>query len=46
MLRLVEFGLMAVSLLVVVGLVLMSPRGAEAKPAESSETEKGAVVKE
>jgi hypothetical protein len=41
MLRLMEYGLMAVSLLVVAGLILRGPRGAEAKPAENSETEKG-----
>ena len=37
MLRLVEYGLLAVSLLTVVGLILMSPRTPASKPAESSE---------
>jgi hypothetical protein len=40
MLRLVEYGLLAVSLLTVVGLVLMTPREAARKPAESTEAEK------
>ena len=39
MLRLMEYGLMAVSLLVVVGLIMRGPRGA-GKPAESSQPEK------
>jgi len=37
MLRLVEYGLLAVSLLTVVGLILMTPRTPVPKPAESSE---------
>jgi len=36
MLRLVEYGLLAVSLLVVVGLIMMTPRTPEVKPAESA----------
>ena len=39
MLRLMEYGLMAVSLLVVAGLILRGPRGAA--KAESPEEEKG-----
>ncbi len=41
MLRLVEYGLLAVSLLTVVGLITMSPRSPAPKPAEGSEAEKG-----
>ena len=41
MLRLMEYGLMAVSLLVVVGLIMRGPRSGEAKPAESAEADKG-----
>jgi len=37
MLRLVEYGLLAVSLLTVIGLILMTPRPPAAKPAESTE---------
>ena len=37
MLRLVEYGLLAVSLLTVIGLILMTPRGTAPKPAESAE---------
>jgi hypothetical protein len=40
MLRLMEYGLMAVSLLVVAGLILRGPRTPEVKPADSGE-EKG-----
>jgi hypothetical protein len=39
MLRLVEYGLLAVSLLVVVGLVMRGPRGAAAKAGDGSEHE-------
>jgi len=46
MLRLMEYGLMAVSLLVVIGLILMSPRGSAAKPVESSsDSENGQAPK-
>jgi hypothetical protein len=45
MLRLMEYGLLAVSLLVVVGLVLMTPRTPEVKPAENGEAEKGKAGK-
>jgi len=41
MLRLVEYGLMAVSLLVVLGLIMRGPRSGEAKPADSAETDNG-----
>lgn len=42
MLRLMEYGLIAVSLLVVLGLIVMTPRGSAVKPAESSSAaEKG-----
>lgn len=42
MLRLMEYGLMAVSLLVVLGLIVMTPRGSAVKPAENgSEADKG-----
>ena len=41
MLRLVEYGLLAVSLLTVVGLIIMSPRGPDPKTAEGAEAEKG-----
>jgi hypothetical protein len=44
MLRLVEYGLLAVSLLTVMGLILMTPR-VPAKAAESSEAEKGTAGK-
>ncbi len=37
MLRLVEYGLLAVSLLTVIGLILMTPRTPAAKAAESTE---------
>jgi hypothetical protein len=40
MLRLVEYGLLAVSLLTVVGLIMMSPRTPAPKSAESGEAEK------
>ncbi len=45
MLRLVEYGLLAVSLLTVAGLIMMSPRGPAPKPAENSEAEKGQAGK-
>jgi len=45
MLRLVEYGLLAVSLLVVVGLIMMTPRTPEVKPAESTEAEKSQAGK-
>lgn len=45
MLRLVEYGLLAVSLLTVMGLILMTPRVPAAKAAESSEAEKGTAGK-
>ena len=41
MLRLMEYGLLAVSLLVVLGLILRGPREDAAKPGESPESEKG-----
>ena len=41
MLRLMEYGLLAVSLLVVLGLIFRSPRDASAKPAESGSAENG-----
>lgn len=41
MLRLVEYGLLAVSLLTVAGLIMMSPKTPAPKPAESGEAEKG-----
>jgi hypothetical protein len=41
MLRLMEYGLFAVSLLIVIGLILRVPRGAAAKPLKSPEAEKG-----
>lgn len=41
MLRLMEYGLMAVSLLVVAGLILRGPRGNAAKTEQSPEAEKG-----
>jgi hypothetical protein len=41
MLRLMEYGLMAVSLLVVAGLILRGPRESAAKTERSPETEKG-----
>jgi hypothetical protein len=41
MLRLMEYGLMAVSLLVVAGLILRGPRESGAKRAESPDAEKG-----
>jgi len=37
MLRLVEYGLLAVSLLTVLGLIVMNPRTPAPKPAESGE---------
>jgi hypothetical protein len=37
MLRLVEYGLLAVSLLTVIGLILMAPQGPAPKPAENPE---------
>ena len=37
MLRLVEYGLLAVSLLTVIGLILMTPQTPASKPGESSE---------
>jgi hypothetical protein len=40
MLRLVEYGLLAVSLLTVIGLIMMTPRAPAPKPAESSEAKK------
>ena len=40
MLRLVEYGLLAVSLLIVIGLILMAPRTPAAKRAEDSKAEK------
>jgi hypothetical protein len=40
MLRLMEYGLLAVSLLVVAGLILRGP-GDDAEPAESPEAQKG-----
>ena len=45
MLRLVEYGLFAVSLLTVIGLIMMTPRGSAPKPAESSEPEKRQIGK-
>ena len=39
MLRLVEYGLLAVSLLTVIGLILMTPRAPAPKPAENTEPE-------
>ncbi len=39
MLRLVEYGLLAVSLLTVIGLILATPRVAPPKPAENVEPE-------
>ena len=41
MLRLVEYGLLAVSLLTVVGLIMMSPKAPAPKPADSGEADKG-----
>jgi len=41
MLRLVEYGLLAVSLLTVVGLILMSPRTPAPKGAENTDPENG-----
>jgi len=43
MLRLVEYGLLAVSLLTVIGLIMMSPRSSESKPVEGSDGEKRRV---
>jgi len=43
--RLVEYGLLAVSLLTVIGLIMMTPRTPAPKPAESSEAEKGPIGK-
>jgi len=37
MLRLMEYGLLAVSLIVVAGLIMRGPRTPDAKPAESGE---------
>jgi len=37
MLRLVEYGLLAVSLLTVIGLILITPRTPAPKPVESSD---------
>jgi hypothetical protein len=45
MLRLMEYGLLAVSLLVVLGLIMRSPRDTAVKPADSSEAEKGQAEK-
>jgi hypothetical protein len=45
MLRLVEYGLLSVSLLIVIGLILMTPRGSAPKPVEDAETEKGQIGK-
>jgi hypothetical protein len=39
MLRLVEYGLLAVSLLTVLGLILAAPRGAQPIPAEKVDPE-------
>jgi hypothetical protein len=49
MLRLVEYGLLAVSLLTVIGLILATPRVAPsipaAKPVENTEPEAGQIGK-
>jgi hypothetical protein len=45
MLRLVEYGLLAVSLLTVIGLILMNPQTPAQKPADSSDAEKGQAGK-
>jgi hypothetical protein len=45
MLKLVEYGLMAVSLLTVIGLILITPRVPAAKAVESSEAEEGPAGK-
>ncbi len=45
MLRLMEYGLLAVSLLVVAALILRGPRDAAAKAVEDVEPEKGQIGK-
>ncbi|HUA98294.1 MAG TPA: hypothetical protein VMA34_08210 [Terracidiphilus sp.] len=45
MLRLVEYGLLAVSLFVVVGLIMRSPRAPAPGTAENGEAEKGQIGK-